>query len=90
MNALDDFSTYYSELLEGRYDCVDRMVLNAYYPPGQTGGGLLRCWWREMYGDDSTLDDKHLTEMVSSDQAVRLKIGASLLFAHVRLPRLFR
>lgn len=65
MNASDDFSTYYAELLEGSYDCVDRMVLNAYYPLGQTGGGL-RCWWRELYGDDSKLDDKHLTEMAGT------------------------
>lgn len=65
MKASDDFSTYYAELLEGSYDCVDRMVLNAYYPLGQTGGGL-RCWWRELYGDDSKLDDKHLTEMAGT------------------------
>lgn len=42
MKATDEFSSYYAELLEGRYDCVDRMVLNAYFPMGQTGGGL-RC-----------------------------------------------
>lgn len=62
MNAADNFSAYYAELLEGRYDCVDRMVLNAYYPMGQTGGGL-RYWWRELFGNDSNLDDKHLAEM---------------------------
>lgn len=65
MKAADEFSTYYAELLEGSYDCVDRMVLNAYYPMGQTGGGL-RCWWRGLNGDDSKLDDKHLTEMAGT------------------------
>jgi hypothetical protein len=65
MKTSDNFSAYYAELLEGRYDCVDRMVLNAYYSMGQTGGGL-RCWWRELYGDDSKLDDKHLTEMAGT------------------------
>lgn len=65
MNAADNFSAYYAELLEGRYDCVDRMVLNAYYPMGQTGGGL-RCWWRELFGNDSNLDDKHLAEMAGT------------------------
>lgn len=65
MDATDDFTTYYAELLEGRYDCVDRMVLNAYFSMGQTGGGL-RCWWRDLHGDDSTLDDKHLTEMAGT------------------------
>jgi hypothetical protein len=26
-------------------DCADRVVLKAFYPLGQTGGGL-RAWWR--------------------------------------------
>jgi hypothetical protein len=29
MNAPDEFSTYCADLLEGSYDCVDRIVLNA-------------------------------------------------------------
>jgi hypothetical protein len=28
MKQADDLSAYYEELLEGRYDCVDRIVLN--------------------------------------------------------------
>jgi hypothetical protein len=36
----DQLSTLYSSLLEGSYDCVDRVVLNAYFGMGQTGGGL--------------------------------------------------
>jgi hypothetical protein len=40
MNPSDELSSYYAELLEGTYDCVDRVVLNAYFPMGQTGGGL--------------------------------------------------
>ena len=39
MNPTDELSSYYAELLEGSYDCVDRVVLNAYFPMGQTGGG---------------------------------------------------
>jgi len=41
----DDFTEYYEELLDGHYDCVDRIVLNGYFPLGQqgadfaTGGG---------------------------------------------------
>src|SRR5260370_41197105 len=31
------------------YDCVDRIVLNAYYPMGNTAGGF-RTWWRRMIG----------------------------------------
>src|SRR2546430_14305192 len=62
MIACDEFSQYYAELLEGTYDCVDRIVLNAFYPLGQTGGGM-RTWWRCLGGDDSTLDDAHLRDM---------------------------
>ena len=65
MIASDEFSQYYAELLQGTYDCVDRIVLNAFYPLGQTGGGV-RSWWRRLYGDDSTLDDEHLREMAGT------------------------
>ena len=61
----DDLSQYYAELLEGIYDCVDRIVLNAFFPMGQTGGGM-RSWWRSLHGDDSQLDDKHLREMAGT------------------------
>ena len=62
MNTPDDLSLYHAELLDGIYDCVDRIVLNAFFPLGQTGGGM-RSWWRSLHGDDSQLDDKHLREM---------------------------
>jgi hypothetical protein len=65
MNTPDDFSQYYAELLDGIYDCVDRIVLNAFFPLGQTGGGM-RSWWRQLHGDDSQLDDKHLREMAGT------------------------
>jgi hypothetical protein len=58
----DQLSTLYSDLLEGSYDCVDRVVLNAYFGMGQTGGGL-RVWWRALYGSDDDLDDNHLMRM---------------------------
>jgi hypothetical protein len=58
----DQLSTLYSGLLEGSYDCVDRIVLNAYFGMGQTGDGL-RVWWRELYGSDADLDDNHLIRM---------------------------
>ena len=38
MAASDAFSEYYTELLQGTYDCVDRIVLNAFFPVGQTAG----------------------------------------------------
>ena len=65
MIASDAFSDYYAELLQGSYDCVDRFVLNAFYPLGQTGGGL-RAWWRYLHGDDSALGDDHLRDMAGT------------------------
>ena len=62
MKAHDDFSDYYQELLEGRYDCPDRIVLNGYFPLGQTGGGF-RYWWRRLTGSDETLDQEHVLRM---------------------------
>ena len=58
----DQLSGLYSDLLEGSYDCVDRVVLNAYFAMGQSGGGF-RVWWRALYGSDENLDDNHLMRM---------------------------
>ncbi len=58
----DQLSALYSEFLEGGYDCVDRIVLNAYFHMGVTGGGF-RTWWRELYGSDENLDNNHLMRM---------------------------
>lgn len=59
---VDEFSEHYQDLIEGGYDCVDRVVLNAYYPMGQDGGGM-RVWWRALYGSDEELDTAHLMRM---------------------------
>jgi hypothetical protein len=58
----DQLSALYSEFLEGGYDCVDRIVLNAYFRMGQAGGGF-RVWWRHLYGSDEDLDDNHLMRL---------------------------
>ena len=59
MIEFDEFSQYYTDFLDGSYDCVDRIVLNAYFQLGQTPGGL-RVWWRQLYGSDDNLDTEHL------------------------------
>jgi hypothetical protein len=59
MPLTDSFSTRYAELLDGGYDCVDRIVLNGYVSYLQSGGGF-RCWWREVFGRDDNLDNAHL------------------------------
>src|SRR6516164_5676591 len=58
----DQLSTLYDDFLKGSYDCVDRVILNAYFTMGQSGGGL-RTWWRALYGSDNNLDDNHLMRM---------------------------
>jgi hypothetical protein len=59
---LDEFSMYYADFLDGTYDCVDRLVLNAYFRMGQSGGGF-RTWWRNLHGSDDNLDNTHLMRM---------------------------
>jgi hypothetical protein len=87
MAALDAFSEYYAELLQGTYDCVDRIVLNAFFPFGQTAGGI-RSWWRWLHGDDLTLDDEHLREMAGTFSrrihAFCAKQGVPLIEAQAR------
>ena len=57
---VDEFSQRYGDLLAGSYDCVDRIVLNAYCPLGHNPGGF-RVWWRRWHEDsDEELDNTHL------------------------------
>src|SRR5712692_10443930 len=59
----DDFCERYGDLLTGSYDCVDRIVLNAFFPLGHNPGGF-RTWWRRWHdGSDEQLDDTHLMRM---------------------------
>jgi hypothetical protein len=59
----DDFCERYGDLLTGSYDCVDRIVLNAFFPLGHNPGGF-RTWWRRWHdGCDDQLDSTHLMRM---------------------------
>ena len=59
----DELSKRYGELLTGAYDCVDRIVLNAYFSLGHHPGGF-RVWWRRLYdGSEEQLDTAHLMRM---------------------------
>jgi len=59
----DEFSLHYSDLVTGSYDCVDRIVLNAFYPLGHNPGGF-RVWWRRWHNDsDEELDNTHLMRL---------------------------
>jgi hypothetical protein len=59
---MDELSSRYQDLLSGSYDCVDRIVLNAYFPMGHNPGGF-RWWWRALTGSDDTLQNAHLMRM---------------------------
>jgi len=59
---MDGLSTLYQDLLSGSYDCVDRIVLNAYFRMGHGPGGF-RAWWRALTGSDETLENAHLMRM---------------------------
>ena len=59
----DELSTHYADLLDGSYNCVDRIVLNAYCTLCYSAGGF-RTWWRRLHdGSDDELDDNHLMRM---------------------------
>jgi hypothetical protein len=62
MIPADSFSGYYADFLEAGYDCVDRVVLNAWFSPGMWAGGF-RTWWRRLFGTDDDLDNTHLMRM---------------------------
>jgi hypothetical protein len=60
---MDELSESYGELLDGCYDCVDRIVLNAYEPLCYSAGGF-RTWWRRLNaGSDEDLDTTHLMRL---------------------------
>src|ERR1700732_169382 len=58
----DGLSKLYQELLSGSYDCVDRIVLNAYFGMGHDPGGF-RVWWRALTGSDDTLENAYLMRL---------------------------
>ena len=62
MMAADPLELAYADALLGQYDCVDRIILNAYYPLACSPGGF-REWWRRLEGGDETLDNAHLMRM---------------------------
>jgi len=59
MKMPDEFSQSYQPYLTGIYDCVDRIVLNAYFILAQSAGGF-RTWWRQLRDNDDDLDNTHL------------------------------
>jgi hypothetical protein len=56
-------SKLYQEWLSGDYDCLDRIVLNAYFGMGRSPGGF-PVWWRTLTGSDA-LDNAHLMRLAA-------------------------
>lgn len=60
---MDELTKRCEPLLVGSYDCVDRIVLNAYFSMGHNPGGF-RMWWRCGHGgSDAQLDNTHLMRL---------------------------
>jgi hypothetical protein len=59
---IDKLSSRYAQYLASTYECIDRIVLNAYFQLGQRPAGF-RTWWRELEGSDENLDNAHLMRM---------------------------
>ena len=62
MKHKDKLSAHHKEILDGSYDCVDRLVLNGYYPIGCSPGGF-RTWFRNLKGSDNDLNNNTLMRM---------------------------
>src|ERR1700694_1350120 len=59
----DELSARLADLLDGTYDCVDRIVLNGYHSVCYSAGGF-RLWWRSLMGDsEEQLDNTHLMRL---------------------------
>jgi hypothetical protein len=59
----DELSARLDDLLDGAYDCVDRIVLNGYHSVCYSAGGF-RLWWRSlMGGSEEQLDNAHLMRL---------------------------
>ncbi|MGH2519432.1 MAG: hypothetical protein ACRDF8_06505, partial [Chloroflexota bacterium] len=58
----DELTDYLANDLDGSYDCVDRLVINAYNVLCQQAAGF-RFWWRRFMGSDADLDNTHLMRL---------------------------
>jgi hypothetical protein len=59
----DELCARLADLLDGTYDCVDRIVLNGYHSVCYSAGGF-RLWWRSlMGGSEEQLDNAHLMRL---------------------------
>src|SRR5215471_19452678 len=81
---MDGLSTLYQDLLGGSYDCVDRIVLNAYFRIGHDPGGS-RVWWRALTGSDEILDNAYLMRLAGPVQPSHSRLCQSSRHSRDRL-----
>ena len=62
MKYNDKLCDHHKEILDGTYDCVDRLVLNGYFSPGCSPGGF-RTWFRNLKGSETDLNNATLMRM---------------------------
>lgn len=62
MKYKDNITEHYFDVIEGTYDCIDRLVLNAYCPQLLIPGGF-RIWYRNLKGTDKDLNNAVLMRM---------------------------
>jgi len=62
MKYKDNITEHYKEIIDGTYDCIDRLVLNGYCTQLQIPGGF-RNWYRDLKGSDKDLDNASLMRM---------------------------
>jgi len=62
MKHKDKLCNHYNEILDGTYDCIDRLVLNGYFSQGCSPGGF-RTWFRALKGSDKDLNNTTLMRM---------------------------
>ena len=74
----DDFSGRYGDLLTGSYDCVDRIVLNAFFPLGHNPGGFW-VWWRRLHGgSDDELDNTQRKHLIAGEYLATHEVSAGV------------
>ncbi|MBU0559258.1 MAG: hypothetical protein KJ799_02120 [Bacteroidetes bacterium] len=85
MKYTDDLSEHYSEIIDGRYDCIDRIVLNAYCLILLVPGGV-RNWYRIIKGSDIDLDTNALMRFAGkfSRRVQAYAKSKSIPFIHFR------
>ncbi|NOX54438.1 MAG: hypothetical protein GXP27_08345 [Planctomycetes bacterium] len=78
MQPTDPFRERYEGLLEGTYDCVDRIVLDGYCRFLQSSGGF-RTGWRQLPGTDENLDNAHLMRFARRVRAAAKQRGIPII-----------